>query len=72
VGFFITPKVFLTNGTCMALLLLAPLIKKIVFLTRGVFFVRVYWMIYLTYGQISHHSQIEWLKNTHVFQGLDL
>jgi hypothetical protein len=25
-------------------------------------------MVYLTYGQIIHHSEIEWLKDTHVFQ----
>jgi hypothetical protein len=26
-------------------------------------------MVYLTYGQINHHNQIEWLKDIHVFQG---
>jgi hypothetical protein len=38
VGFFITTKDFLTNGTCMALLLLTLLIETTVFLTRGFLF----------------------------------
>jgi hypothetical protein len=37
-GFFYYNKSFLTNGICMAFLLLALLIKTIVFLTRGVLF----------------------------------
>ncbi len=38
VGFFITTKGFLTNGTCMALLLLTLLIETIIILIRGGFF----------------------------------
>jgi len=28
-------------------------------------------MVYLTYGQINHHSQ-KWLKDTHAYQGRPL
>jgi hypothetical protein len=49
---------------------LTLLIKTTLFLIWGVFF----WFestrwVYLTYVQISYHNQIEWLKETHVFQG---